>query len=332
MTTIEPCCGGSAHPGVSRRTLLKGTGALGMAAAFPGFSIRRAAAADAGSEVRLTWYGQGTTKIEAEGKTLFIDAFFGQHEAGTPTRAPDLLLLTHGHADHFGATLKLLADFPTLKVVAHSELVRNLAAYKLAPPGQLIDMNKGGKLFAGRPIAHAPGATPLGGTFPDVGVQEIVMVPADHSSSLFLPPDRIPPEQGGGTFVNGGEAVGYVIRFKNGFTLYHAGDTNVFEEMRLIGERFRPDLALLPIGGNFTMDPADAAFAAANLLKPRFVIPIHHAEGAPAGRISPALYGRPDAFVQALGQRQDIRVVVPVRGQVVRLTGAGASARVELVS
>ncbi len=300
-----------------------------MAALLSG--LRWTPAAAQPGEVRLTWYGQATTKIEADGKVVFIDAFFAQHEAGMPTRAPDLLLLTHGHADHFGMTLKLLNDFPTLKLAAHSEFVRNMVAYKLVPPGQVIDWNIGGKLSSGRTVSHGPGATPLGSRFPDVGVQEIIMVPADHSSSLFLPPDRVPPAQGGGTFVNGGPAVGYVIRFKNGFTLYHAGDTNVFEGMRLIGERLKPDLALVPIGGNFTMDPADAAAAVANLIRPRYVIPIHHTEGVPPGRINPALYGKPDGFVQALGPRQDITVVVPIRDQTVRLAGAGPTARVEIV-
>ncbi len=331
-TSLERhCCETAFHPGrLSRRTFLRGAGALGMAAALSG--LRWAPAEAQSGEVKLTWYGQATTKIETEGKVLFIDAFFAQHEAGVPTQAPDLLLLTHGHADHFGMTLKLLSDFPNLKLAAHSEFVRSMVAYKLVPPGQVIDWNIGGKLFQGRTISHGPGATPLGGQFPDVGVQEIVMVPADHSSSLFLPPDRVPPAQGGGTYVNGGPAVGYVIRFKNGFTLYHAGDTNVFDGMRLIGERFKPDLALIPIGGNFTMDPADAAYAIANLIKPRYVIPIHHAEGAPPGRISPAIYGKPDELGRALGSRQDIKLVIPSRGQTVRLTGAGATARVELAS
>lgn len=330
-TSVDQHCCGVEPRGfsLSRRAFLRGAGALGMAAALS--ELRWPPAEAQTGEVKLTWFGQATSRIEAEGKVLFIDAFFGQHEAGVPTRAPDLLLLTHGHGDHFGITLKLLTDFPTLKLVAHSEFVRNLVAYKLASPGQVIDMNKGGKLVQGR-VAQGFGTPTPASPFPDVGVQEILMVPADHSSSLFLPPDRVPPAQGGGTFVNGGEAVGYVIRFKNGFTLYHSGDTNVFEEMRLIGERLRPDLALLPIGGNFTMDPVDAAYAVANLLKPRHVIPIHHAEGAPPGRIGPALYGKPDAFVQALGPRQDPKVVIPARGQTVRLTGAGPTARVELVS
>ena len=122
------------------------------------------------------------------------------------------------------------------------------------------------------------------------------------------------------------------MRLKNGFMFYHAGDTNVFDGMRLIGERFKPDLALLPIGGNFTMDPADAAYAVANLIRPRHVIPVHHPDGARPGTIGPALYGKPDELVRALGARQDIKVVVPARGQTVRLTGAGPGARVELSS
>jgi L-ascorbate metabolism protein UlaG (beta-lactamase superfamily) len=323
------CCGIESQSWeLSRRAFLRGVSVLGLAATLP--ALRWATAYAQSDEVKLTWYGQATTKIEAEGKTLFIDAFFAQHEAGTPTQAPNLLLLTHGHADHFGITLKLLTDFPDLKLAAHSELVRNMVAYKLAAPGQVIDWNIGGKLFQGRTVAHGTGATPPASQFPDMGVQEIIMVPADHSSALFLPPDRVPAERGGGTFVNGGPAVGYIIRFKNGFTLYHTGDTNVFDEMRLIGERFKPDLALVPIGGNFTMDPADGAYAVTNLIKPRFVIPIHHSEGAAAGRISPAVYGKPDEFIKALGPRKDINVVVPQRGQIVRLSGAGPKARVEI--
>jgi len=327
---MENHCCASGVSGISRRSFLRGTAALGVVAAFSQLPWSPAEAQS--SEVKLTWYGQNTTKIETEGKVLFIDAFFAQHPAGLPKDAPDLLFLTHGHADHFGGTLQLLADFPNLKLAAHSELVRNMSAYKLAAPGQVIDWNIGGKLFPGRTISHGPGAAPPASQFPDVGIQEIVMVPADHSSSLFLPPDRVPAERGGGTFVNGGPAVGYVIRFKNGFTLYHAGDTNVFDAMRLIGERFKPDLALVPIGGNFTMDPADAAYAVGNLIKPRFVIPVHHPEGAAAGTINPALYGKPDGFIKALGPRKNLTVVVPQRGQVVRLTGAGARARVEIAS
>jgi L-ascorbate metabolism protein UlaG (beta-lactamase superfamily) len=304
-------------------------GLLVLAATLP--ALRWGTAEAQSDEIKLTWYGQATTKIEVEGKTLYIDAFFGQHEAGAPTQAPNLLLLTHGHADHFGSTLKLLADFPDLKLAAHSELVRNMVAYKLAKPGQVIDWNIGGKLFQGRTVSHGAGASPSRSQFPDVGVQEIIMVPADHSSALFLPPDRVPSERGGGTFVNGGPAVGYVIRFKNGFTLYHTGDTNVFEGMRLIGERFKPDLVLVPIGGNFTMDPADGAYAVTNLIKSRFVIPIHHTEGAPPDRISPAIYGKPGALIKALGPGKNLEVVVPQRGQIVRLTGAGSKARVEIV-
>ncbi len=327
---MENHCCQSHVSGISRRSFLRGTAALGIATAFSALPWGSAEAQS--GEVRLTWYGQGTTKIEAEGKTLFIDAFFAQHEAGTPKQAPNLLLLTHGHADHFGVTLKLMSDFPELKLAGHSELVRNLVAYKLAQIEQMIDLNIGGRLFQGRTVSIALGTAPPASQLPDLGVQEIIMVPAVHSSSLFLPPDRVPPERGGGTFANGGEAAGYIVRFKNGFTLYHAGDTNVFEEMRLIGERFKPDLALVPIGGNFTMDPADAAYAVTNLIKPRFVIPIHHPEGAAKGTINPAIYGKPDELIKALGPRKNINVIVPQRGQVVRLSGAGPKARVEIAS
>lgn len=133
-----------------------------------------------------------------------------------------------------------------------------------------------------------------------------------------------------GTFVTGGASVGYVIRFPCGFTLYHTGDTYVFDDMRLIGKRVRPDLALVPIGGNFTMDPVDAARAVADLIRPRFVVPIHYAAGAPPGTFSPALYGTPEAFVEALEEAEDVRVKVLARGEVLLLTGAGETANVRV--
>lgn len=276
----------------------------------------------------LKWWGQGTTSIDTGGDVLLIDAFFVQTLGlgVLPEEAPRIRveLLTHAHADHFGATLDLLASNPDMFLAANSGLVRNLVALGLVAPERVIDWNKGGKLRPGTLTQLGRLVPPLTGTFPAIGdMAEIIMVPAEHSSSLQIP--SIP-----GQVLNGGEAVGYIIRLKNGFTLYHAGDTYVFDEMRTIGERYRIDLALLPIGGNFTMDPVDAAFAATRLLRPRFVIPIHYAQGAAIG-FSPALVGTPEEFKKALGKRNNIKVVVPGRGEAVLLTGAGPTANVGLM-
>ncbi len=301
---------------LSRRAFLQGVSVLPLAAAL--VPLVPAAAQAEPAAATLVWHGQATTEIRAEGKRVFIDAFFAQNPAGAPREDFDLLLLTHGHADHFGQTLALLRDFSKFKLVANSELVRNLVAHGLGRAERVIDVNMGGKLVAGRTVADgAMAATP----FPDVGVAEILMLPAVHTSSLRIPLS--------GTFVPAGASVGYVIRFRSGFTLYHAGDTYVFDEMRMIGKLVQPDLALVPIGGNFTMDPVDAARAVAEMIRPRFVIPVHYAKGAPAGTFSPALYGTPDEFVAAL-EDEDVQVRVPARGQAVILTGAGETAGVRV--
>ena len=73
-----------------------------------------------------------------------------------------------------------------------------------------------------------------------------------------------------------GEAVGYIIEVENGFKIWHMGDTGLFGDMKFISERYKPDLVLMPIGGNFTMDPEDAAWGARNWINPKMVIPIHY--------------------------------------------------------
>ena len=92
------------------------------------------------------------------------------------------------------------------------------------------------------------------------------MVPADHSAGDW--------NAGGETTLYLGEPAGFVVELENGFRIYHAGDTAVFGDMTLIRDLFRPDLAMLPIGGHFTMDPVGAALAT-ELLGVRHVLPIH---------------------------------------------------------
>ena len=94
---------------------------------------------------------------------------------------------------------------------------------------------------------------------------------------------------------------------ENGFKIYHAGDTAVFTDMKFIGEYYRPDLALLPIGGRFTMDPADAAYAVRTLLKTQTVIPMHYGTTG-------LLKGTPAEFEEAL-TGSSTRVVVMGPGE-----------------
>jgi len=142
-----------------------------------------------------------------------------------------------------------------------------------------------------------------GGTMEPVPGIKVTAVHAEHSSVYVW---RNPASNKDETHP-GGEPVGWLIELENGFRIYHAGDTAAFGDMRLIGERFKPDLALVPIGGNFTMDPAEAAWAVKELLRPKAVIPMHY--GA-----NPLARGTAQQFVDAMGS-SPIRVVVAVPGQ-----------------
>ena len=99
------------------------------------------------------------------------------------------------------------------------------------------------------------------------------MVPAEHTSIVDM--TEMKPD-GRAAVLDGGAAVGYVIEFENGFKIYHTGDTDVFGDMALIGRFYKPDLALVCIGGHFTMDPEDAAFAMREYIRPKQVIPMHY--------------------------------------------------------
>jgi L-ascorbate metabolism protein UlaG (beta-lactamase superfamily) len=94
--------------------------------------------------------------------------------------------------------------------------------------------------------------------------------------------------------LSGGAAVGYVIEFENGFKIYHLGDTDVFGDMALISKMHQPDLALVPIGGHYGMDPAGAAYAIRELVRPKQVIPIHYGT-------FPVINRTPAEFKTALG-------------------------------
>ncbi len=107
-----------------------------------------------------------------------------------------------------------------------------------------------------------------------------------------------------------GEAMGYIIQMENGFKIWHMGDTGLFPDMQFISEHYKPDVVLMPIGGNFTMDHDDAAFAARTWVKPKYVIPIHYgsnpiAKGNVAGFLA-AMKGSPITVIPMIeGQQVD---------------------------
>ncbi len=250
------------------------------------------ALASGGQAWELQWYGQAAFRITTDsGKVILIDPFISGNPK-TPEALKDLgklgrvdlILLTHGHGDHVGDTAKI-AEMTGAKVALNADFGHTFGTLGVVPYQQLIRFNKSGPI------------EPLG---PGIS---ITMVRAEHSSE-YVHTDARSGKKG---VYPGGEPAGYIIRLENGFTLYHAGDTGVFGDMKFIGEYYRPDLALLPIGGHFTMDPAHAAYAVRELLKPKSVIPMHYGT-------FPPLKGTPEQFIGALGEAP-AQVIVMAPGE-----------------
>jgi L-ascorbate metabolism protein UlaG (beta-lactamase superfamily) len=234
--------------------------------------------------MELQWFGQAAFKITTEsGKVIVIDPFLVKNpktpDAFKDLKAlgkVDLILVSHGHFDHT-ADVQALAAMTGAKVGMNADMGSVYASLGLLTQDQLIRWNKSGTV------------TPLG---EDI---KITMVRAEHSSTVTHD----------GAVHAGGEPVGYVIELENGFKIYHSGDTGVFGDMRMIGEYYRPDLALVCIGGWFTMGPKEAAYAMAELMKPKTVVPMHYGT-------FPPLKGTPEEFITALGDAQiEVKVMQP---------------------
>src|SRR5260370_16363814 len=149
------------------------------------------------------------------------------------------MLCTHGHGDHIGGDVERGKQHKC-KVVGVYEICLWM---KKKGAQQIMPMNKGGSQ--------------------EVEDIKITMVHADHSCGI----------EDGGQIIYGGEPCGYVIEFENGVKIYHAGDTSVFGDMKIIQELYNPQLVMLPIGDVFTMGPREATYAG-RLLKPKTRIPL----------------------------------------------------------
>jgi L-ascorbate metabolism protein UlaG (beta-lactamase superfamily) len=231
----------------------------------------------------ITWYGHSCVRIDtAGGRTAIIDPWFANPKSPIAVDAVDrcdLLLVTHGHFDHFGDALALASRLRPAWPCMH-EMSLWLARQLPGGADAVVGFNKGGTVEA-------------------AGLK-VTMVTAHHSAGDW--------NANGETTLYLGDPAGFVIELEDGYRIYHAGDTAPFSDMRLIRELYRPDLAMLPIGDHYTMGPSGAALAV-EFLGVEEVMPLHYGT-------FPILVGRPSQLRDALASRGlgSVRVHEPQPG------------------
>ncbi len=219
---------------------------------------------------RVTWLGHATVLVTtAKGTNILIDPFIENNPKypkgfELPEKIP-FILLTHGHGDHISDVV------PVAK--KHGSTV--VAIYELAAYVE----NKG--------VAKTIGMN-IGGT---VQLDDVAatMVEAKHSAGAL--------DEDGTHYV--GVAAGFVLTIAGGPVLYNSGDTTVFSDMQLIRDLYHPEVAMLPIGGHYTMGPTEAALAV-RFLAPKTVLPLHFGTFPPLTGTPEQLAAKVDAGVEVV--------------------------------
>lgn len=215
-----------------------------------------------GRDVTIKYLGHSTFLFTTPGgRKLLIDPWVGGNpacpEKDKTLSGVDTMLITHGHSDHMQDAVSIAKTFEP-RIACNFEISVWLGGKGVK---NVVGMNKGGSARLN-----------------DI---RATMVNAHHSSGIIEDGDRI---------VYAGEPAGFVVEFENGFRIYHAGDTCLFGDMKIIAELYKPELIFLPIGDLFTMGPREAAYAC-RLMNARKVIPMHYGT-------FPVLTGTPEELAE----------------------------------
>ncbi len=279
---------------MQRNHFIKTIGALTAAALLAG--LASISFAQGTGKTELLWLGQASFRITTPGgKIIIVDPWItGGPKAPAEYKADlsklgkvDAVFVTHAHVDHLGDA-PAISKMNNAMFYGPADMMTPLVTLGVMPANLTHRFNKSGYVM---PVPNV----------------KVTAVAAEHSSLLVWKnptTDKLESHPAG-------EPVGYIFQMENGFKIWHMGDTGLFGDMKFIADYYKPDLVLIPIGGNFTMGPEEAAFAIKTWIKPKMVMPIHY-------NSNPIAKGTLAEFVAAMnanGGMGDIKIIAPKEGE-----------------